>query len=70
MQIEISTFLEDSEIFRNVPRAQETIVLESLLYWCCKESREKFICSIINDLDDYRLIEELESRGYTITKNE
>lgn len=70
MQVEISTFLEDSEIFRNFPRAQEAIVLESLLYWCCKESRKKFICSIINDLDDYRLIEEFESRGYTITKNE
>lgn len=70
MQIEISTVIEDVEILQFVPRIREARFMCNLLYECCAESKKEFIGSIINDLDDHRLIDELEARGYTITKNE
>lgn len=70
MQIEISSVLEDVDILKYVPRTQEAGALGNLLYECCAESKKEFIGCIINGLDDHRLIEELKSRGYTITKDE
>lgn len=66
MQVEISAMIEDYDILAYVPTHKQAKVLGNIFYECAAESRSEFIHS----LDDNYLVDELESRGYTITKNE
>lgn len=65
MEVEIETMIEDTDILRYVSESQQPIVLVNLFYECTKDSQQKFI----SELDSSYLIEELERRGFTITKN-
>lgn len=66
MQVEISTMIDDYDILAYVSEDQQAEVLENIFDECTKSSQQKFI----SELDDSYLVEELKSRGYTITKNE
>lgn len=65
MQVEISAMIEDYDILSYVSEYKQAEVLENIFYECTKSSQQKFI----SELDDSYLVEELKSRGYTITKN-
>lgn len=66
MQVEISAMIDDYDILAYVSEYQQAEVLENIFDECTKSSQQKFI----SELDDSYLVEELKSRGYTITKNE
>lgn len=66
MQVEVTTMIEDYDILEYVPTHKQAEVLDNIFYECAAESRSEFIHS----LDDNYLVDELEARGYTITKNE
>lgn len=66
MQVEISAMIEDYDILAYVSEYEQAEVLENIFDECTKSSQQKFI----SELDDSYLVEELKSRGYTITKNE
>lgn len=66
MQVEISAMIEDYDILAYVSVYQQAEVLENIFDECTKSSQQEFI----SKLDDSYLVEELKSRGYTITKNE
>lgn len=65
MQVEISAMIEDYDILAYVSEYKQSEVLENIFDECTKSSQQKFI----SELDDSYLVEELKSRGYTITKN-
>jgi hypothetical protein len=65
MQVEISAMIEDYDILAYVSEYKQAEVLEHIFDECTKSSQQKFI----SELDDSYLVEELKSRGYTITKN-
>lgn len=65
MQVEISAMIEDYDILAYVSEYKQAEVLENIFDECTKSSQKKFI----SELDDSYLVEELKSRGYTITKN-
>lgn len=65
MQVEISAMIEDYDILAYVSEYKQAEVLENIFDECTKSSQHKFI----SELDDSYLVEELKSRGYTITKN-
>ena len=65
MDIEITSYIEDTDILQSVSEYEQAEVLENIFYKCTEEQQRSFI----SDLDDYYLIEELERRGFTITKN-
>lgn len=65
MIVEINELIEDSDFFQYVLENEQAEVLESIFNECTKFSQQKFI----GELDDSYLVEELERRGYTITKN-
>lgn len=65
MLVEINALIEDSDIFQYVMENEHAEVLESIFNECTKFSQQRFI----GKLDDSYLVEELERRGYTITKN-
>jgi hypothetical protein len=65
MQVEISAMIEDYDILAYVSEYEQAEVLENIFDECTKSSQQKFI----SELDDSYLVEELKSRGYTITKN-
>lgn len=64
MQVENSAMIEDYEILQYIPKHQEAHVLENIFDECATSSKAEFI----SRLDDSYLIEELEERGFTITK--
>lgn len=66
MQVEISAMIEDYDILAYVSEKKQAKVIGNIFYECGEESRREFI----HGLEDYYLVDELESRGYTITKNE
>lgn len=66
MQVEINAMIEDYDILAYVSEYEQAEVLENIFDECTKSSQQKFI----SELDDSYLVEELKSRGYTITKNE
>lgn len=66
MQIEVTAMIEDYDILAYVSEKKQAKVIGNIFYECGEESRIEFIHS----LDDNYLVDELESRGYTITKNE
>lgn len=65
MEIEITSYIEDTDILSSVSEYEQSKVLENIFYECTEDSQQRFI----SDLDDSYLIEELERRGFTITKN-
>ena len=65
MEIEITSYIEDTDILSSVSEYEQSKVLENIFYECTEEQQQRFI----SDLDDSYLIEELERRGFTITKN-
>jgi hypothetical protein len=64
MQVEISAMIEDYDILAYVSEKKQAEVLENIFDECTKSSQQKFI----SELDDSYLVDELEARGYTITK--
>lgn len=64
MQVEISAMIEDYDILAYVSENKQAKVIDNIFYECAEESRREFI----HGLDDSYLIEELEERGFTITK--
>ena len=65
MEIEITSYIEDTDILSSVSEYEQSKVLENIFYECTEDSQQRFI----GNLDDSYLIEELERRGFTITKN-
>ena len=65
MEIEITSYIEDTDILSSVSEYEQSKVLENIFYECTEDSQQRFI----SNLDDSYLIEELENRGFTITKN-
>lgn len=65
MEIEITSYIEDTDILSYVSEYEQSKVLENIFYECTEEQQQRFI----SNLDDSYLIEELERRGFTITKN-
>lgn len=63
MRVEINAVIEDYDILTYVSEAK---VIDHIFYECTEESRRTFI----HILEDSYLVDELEARGYTITKNE
>lgn len=67
MQIEITTFVEDYDIMHYISKSQQAIALSNMFNECYEDSKKEFINFL---LEDEYFINELKSRGYTITKNE
>lgn len=65
MLVEINALIEDIDILQTVSENEQAEVLESIFNECTEFSQQRFI----GELDDSYLVEELERRGYTITKN-
>lgn len=65
MEVEIEAMIEDTEILRYVSESKQSTVIKNIFYECTEEQQRRFI----SNLDDSYLIEELERRGFTITKN-
>ena len=66
MLVEINALIENSDILQYVMENEQAEVLESIFNECTEFSQQRFI----GKLDDSYLVEELERREYTITKNE
>lgn len=66
MLVEINALIEDIDILQTVLENEQAEVLESIFNECTEFSQQRFI----SGLDDSYLVEELERREYTITKNE
>lgn len=64
MEAEITSYIEDTDIIQSVSEYQQSKVLENIFEECTEEQQQRFI----SNLDDSYLIEELEERGFTITK--
>lgn len=64
MEVEITSYIEDTDILQSVSEYQQSKVLENIFEECTEEQQQRFI----SNLDDSYLIEELEERGFTITK--
>lgn len=65
MQIEVTSFIEDYDIINYVSKSEQSAVLTNIFDECCEDSKVEFI----NYIDNDHLINELKSRGYTITKS-
>lgn len=65
MEIEITSYIDDTDILQSVSEREQVEVLENIFYECTDDSQQRFI----SGLDDDYLVDELKSRGYTITKN-
>jgi len=65
MQVEISAMIEDYDILAYVSEKKQAKVIDNIFYECAEESRREFI----HGLEDFYLVDELKSRGYTITEN-
>lgn len=66
MQVEISAMIDDYDILAYVSENKQAEVIDNIFYECAEDSRREFI----HGLEDFYLVDELKSRGYTITKNE
>lgn len=65
MEVEVNAVIEDTDILYYINEYEQSKVLENIFDECTEEQQRSFI----SDLDDFYLIEELERRGFTITKN-
>lgn len=66
MEVEVNAVIEDTDILYYISEYEQSKVLEDIFSECTEEQQRRFI----SNLDDSYLIEELERRGFTITKNE
>lgn len=66
MQVEISAMIEDYDILAYVSEKRQANVIRNIFDECTAESRRKFI----HCLESSYLVDELEARGYTITKKD
>ena len=66
MEVEVKAVIEDTDILYYINEYEQSKVLEDIFNECTEEQQQRFI----SNLDDSYLIEELESRGFTITENE
>lgn len=66
MEVEINAVIEDTDILYYLNEYEQSKVLENIFDECTEEQQRRFI----SNLDDSYFIEELERRGFTITKNE
>ena len=64
MEVEITSYIEDIDILQSVSEYEQSKVLENIFNECTEEQQQRFI----SNLEDSYLIEELEERGFTITK--
>lgn len=65
MQVEVTAMIEDYDILAYVSEKKQAKVIDNIFYECAEDSRREFI----HGLKDFYLVDELKSRGYTITKN-
>lgn len=65
MQVEISAMIEDYDILAYVSEKKQAKVIDNIFYECAEKSRIEFL----HGLEDFYLVDELKSRGYTITEN-
>lgn len=65
MEVEVNAVIEDTDILYYINENEQSKVLEDIFSECTEDSQQRFI----SNLDDSYLVEELERRGYTITKN-
>ena len=65
MEVEINAVIEDTDILYYLNEYEQSKVLENIFDECTEEQQRRFI----SNLDDSYFIEELERRGFTITKN-
>lgn len=66
MQVVIEATIEDYDILAYVPTHKQAKVIDNIFYECAEESRREFI----HGLEVSYLVDELEARGYTITKKD
>lgn len=66
MQVVIEATIEDYDILAYVPTHKQAKVIDNIFYECAEESRREFI----HGLEASYLVDELEARGYTITKKD
>ena len=66
MEVEVNAVIEDTDILYYINEYEQSKVLENIFDECTEDSQQRFI----SNLDDSYLVEELERREYTITKNE
>jgi hypothetical protein len=64
MEVEVKAVIEDTDILYYINEYEQSKVLEDIFNECTEEQQQRFI----SNLDDSYLIEELEERGFTITK--
>ena len=64
MEVEITSYIEDTDILQSASEYEQSKVLENIFYECTEEQQQRFI----SNLDDSYLIDELEGRGFTITR--
>lgn len=55
MEVEITSYIEDTDILQSVSEYQQSKVLENIFEECTEEQQQRFI----SNLDDFYLIEEL-----------
>ena len=65
MEVEVNAVIEDTDILYYINEYEQSKVLKNIFKECTEEQQQRFI----SNLDDSYLIEELERRGFTITKN-
>lgn len=65
MEVEVNAVIEDTDIPYYINEYGQSKVLENIFNECTEEQQRRFI----SNLDDSYLVEELERRGFTITKN-
>lgn len=64
MEVEVNAVIEDTDILYYINEYEQSKVLENIFKECTEEQQQRFI----SNLEDSYLIEELEERGFTITK--
>jgi hypothetical protein len=62
MEIEITSYVEDTDILQFVSEKNQSKVIENIFDECTEEQQRKFI----SNLDDSYLIEELERRNFLV----
>lgn len=65
MEVEVNAVIEDTDILYYINEYEQSKVLDNIFNECTEDSQQRFI----SNLDDSYLVEELERRGFTITKN-
>lgn len=62
--------IDIDEAFNSLNYMEQAECVSNFYDWLQKSQQEQFIAQIIEDADDYVLIDELERRGYEIKKDD